>query len=229
LPTDSQQQLVAWVKSVSSAEISFAPPSQEPGDGARVHIYLLEMRGQLPLSPNRPDTRQVELGYLVTTSSADPAEAEQLLVDLCFAAMDQPGMDVETIPPDPQIWEALAVAPQASFKVTVPLRRRRREPEVKPVLKPLVFEPAALVRLAGAVRTSEGTPIPEARVEVPALDRVSTTDRHGLFRLDGVPRNGQPIRIHVKARGREATHELGPDDERSFVVITLEMTEAVHG
>lgn len=229
MPSDSHDELVAWVRSISDAHISFTPPAPEPTEHAGVSLYLLEMRGRLPLSPARPDRRQLELSYLVTAWSDDSSEAQQLLVDLCFAAMEQPGMEVSLDPPDMQLWQALGVQPQPSFRVDVPLRRRRAEPDVQPVLKPLVVEPAALATIWGAVRTPDDSAVPEARVEVPRLGRATTTDRHGLFRLDGIPTGGRPVQIRVRARGREVTHEVGPGKDRSFLVITINPTEAVHG
>ena len=98
--SDSQGQLEAWVRGVTDAAISFDAPSSAPETGPVVGLYLLEMRGQLPLSPARPDVRQVDLGYLVTTWADEPGQAHDLLVDLCFAAMDQQGMEVEIDPPE---------------------------------------------------------------------------------------------------------------------------------
>lgn len=229
MPSDSHDELVAWVRGISDVPISFTPPRPEPAEEAGVNLYLLEMRGNLALSPARPDRRQLELGYLVTAWADDPSEARQLLIDLCFAAMEQPGMEVELDPVDVRLWLAFGVPPQPSFRVNVPLSRGRPKPEVKPVLKPLLVEPAALSTIWGAVRTPDDSAVPEARVEVPRLGRVTTTDRHGLFRLDGIPSGRRPVQIRVRARGREVTHDVGPREDRSFLVITINPTEAVHG
>jgi hypothetical protein len=226
--SDSQDQLEAWVRGVSDADISFDLPSAAPGTGTGIGLYLLELRGQLPLSPARPDRQQVELGYLVTTWAQAPEEAHQLLIDLCFAAMDQPGMEVELEPPEVQLWQALGVPPQPCFRVNVPLRRERAAPETRPVLKPLVIDSAALATIRGVVQTRDEVAVPEARVEIPQLGRAATTDRKGSFRLDGVPDDTRPLRIRVRARGREVTHEIDARDDRSFVVITIDPTEAVH-
>jgi hypothetical protein len=229
MTNDSRGELVAWVRSVSDLPISFTPPAPGPAHEAGVSLYLLEMHGSLPLSPARPDRRQLELGYLVTAWASDSSKAQQLLVDLCFAAMEQPGMEVELDPVDVRVWQAFGVPPQPSFRVNVPLRRGRPEPEVKPVLKPLMVEPTALATIWGAVRTPEDSAVPEARVEVPRLGRATTTDRHGLFRLDGIPTGPRPVQIRVRARGREVTRDVGPREDRSFLVITINPTEAVHG
>jgi len=226
--SDSQGPLEAWVRGVTDAAISFDPPSSTPEAGSGVGLYLLEMRGQLPLSPSRPNRRQVDLGYLVTTWADDPEQAHDLLIDLCFSAMDQQGMEVELDPPEVQLWQALGVPPQPCFRVNVPLRRERAAPETRPVLKPLVIESAAVSAIRGVVQTPNQVAVPEARVEIPRLGRAATTDRKGSFLLDGVPNDERPLAIRVRARGREVTRELGARDDRSMVVITIDPTEAVH-
>ncbi|CAN5649633.1 hypothetical protein BH23CHL6_BH23CHL6_01170 [soil metagenome] len=226
---DSHDLLENLVKGVSDAQVSFARPSPEPAEGTGVSLCLLDLRGGLSSSPARQGHHQLQLGYLVTAWAAEPVEAQQLLVDVCFAAMEQPGMEVDLDPPGAELWQALGVPPQPSFRITVPLRRRRPEHEVKPVLKPLVVQSAALVTLSGVVRTADDTAVPQARVDIPNIDRTATTDRRGRFQLDGVPSDGGPLRIRVRARGREVTREVTERDDRSFVVITLNPTEAVDG
>lgn len=227
--SDSRDHLLAWVRSVADVPVSFARPSPDPVEDSAVNLYMLEVRGRLAHSPTRPDRRQLELGYLVTTASPEPADAQQLLIDLCFAAMEQPGIEIDLEPPDLRLWHALGLPPQPSFRVKLPLRRPRPAPEVKPVLEPLIIQPAALASISGVVRTPEQVAVPEARVEIPLLGRAATTDRAGTFRLDGIPDDGRTLRVRVRARGREVTHEIGGRDDRSFVVITLNPAEAVHG
>ncbi|HYI22458.1 MAG TPA: hypothetical protein VEX62_07460 [Candidatus Limnocylindrales bacterium] len=227
--SDSQEELMAWVRGVSDAEVSFARPAPEPGDGASVSLYLIEMRGRSPLSPARVDRHQLELGYLVTASSSESSAANQLLVDLCFAAMEQPGMEVDLEPVDNRLWQALGVPPQPSFRVTMPLRRRRPAPDIRPVLKPLGIEHAAISTLTGYVLTPDQAAVPEARVELPDVGRAAMTNRVGAFRLDGVPQGKRPVRVVVKARGREVTRDIGAREARSPVVITINPTEAVNG
>src|SRR5262245_13854011 len=226
---DSQEQLMAWVRGVSDAEVSFDAPSTTHASDAGIGLYLLEMRGDLPLSPARPDTRQLELAYLVTTWADSTDAASKLLVDLCFAAMDEHGLDVDLEPPDTGLWQALGVPPQPAFRVNVPLRRSRILPETRPVLRPLMIKSAGLISITGAVRTPSDTAVPEARVEIPLLGRAATTDRAGEFRLDGIPDDRRPVRIRVRARGREVTRDIGGEDDRSYVVITIDPTEALHG
>ena len=225
--TDSRDQLTAWVRSVSDANISFAPPSAAVPQGTTVNLYLLEMRAAMPLRPVRPDVRQIELSYLVTASADDRADAEALLVNLCFAVMDQPALEVDLEPPPYALWEALDVSPQPSFRVNVP-SLRRHEIEVKPVLHPLVVQPSPLGHVTGVVRTSDGVPVADAHVEVPLVGSRALTDRRGRFRLDGLPGDRRPLRILVSARGREVTRDLSANDDRSDVVITINPAEAVH-
>jgi len=225
--TDSRDQLTAWVRSVSDADISFAPPSAAAAPGTSVNLYLLEMRGAMPLRPTRPDVRQIELSYLVTASAEDRVDAEQLLVNLCFAVMDQPALEVDLDPPPFALWEALGIAPQPCFRVSVAVRRQH-EIEIRPVLHPLVVQPAPISTITGVVRTPDSVPVPDARVEVPLVGSYALTDRRGKFRLDGIPGDRRPVRILVTARGREATRDLSANDDRSDVVITINPAEAVH-
>jgi len=225
--TDSRDQLTAWVRSVSEADISFARPSAATPQGTSVDLYLLEMRGAMPLRPTRPDVRQIELSYLVTASAEDRADAEALLVDLCFAVMDQPSLDIDLDPPPIALWQALGVPPQPSFRVGVAVRRKH-DIEIRPVLHPLIVQPAPISTITGIVRTPESLPVPDARVEVPLVGTYAITDRRGRFRLDGIPGDRRPLRIVVTARGREETRDLSANDDRSDVVITINPAEAVH-
>lgn len=228
MASDSRDMLVAWVREVSDVDILFDRPPAAHADGRGVSLYLLDVTGRVPLSPTRPDRRQLELGYLVTTWAADDGTAEQLLIDLCFAAMDQPDLDVQLDPPDVRLWQALGLPPRPSFRVSVPIRRPRTLPEARPVLKPLVVESARLAALHGVVVTPDGTSVPEARVEIQQLGRFATTDRAGVFELDGIP-VADGIDLRVTARGRAVTRSIGRDEDRSFVVITVDPMEAVHG
>jgi hypothetical protein len=225
--TDSRDQLTAWVRTVSDADISFAQPSGAPPTSTGVSLYLLEMRGAIPLRATRPDVRQLALSYLVTAHAQDGADAEALLVDLCFAVMDQPGLELDLDPLPFTLWEALGVPPQPAFRVSVALRRQQ-DLEIRPVLHPLVVRPAPIGRIIGVVRTTDNVPVAEARVEVPLVGSRALTDRRGRFRLDGIPGDRRPVRIQVTARGREVTRDLGENDDRSAVVITINPAEAVH-
>ncbi len=77
------------------------------------------------------------------------------------------------------------------------------------------------------VQADDGSPIADARVELPALFRTTTSDRNGRFTLDGVPPNGAyllEIHITVGSNTRtisETVTDLGSEDQPSIIRIDL--------
>lgn len=227
---EPQELLEGWIGSVrKGVRVSYAPPPATPADALGVSLYLVELRRPARLGAQRPDRLELALAYLVTASAKDPAEAHDLLIELCFSAMEQPDLDVDLDPAGVALWQSLGLPPRPSFRLVVPLRRKRQRAAVAPVLRPLAVRAAALAAIAGRVRTPDDVAVPNAAVEIPALDRRATTDRRGRFLLDGVPGPPAPLSLRVRARGREVTYQVGPEEDRSSLLVTMNPLEALDG
>jgi hypothetical protein len=217
-----------WAGNVAlDASISFGPPaSQSTGQG--VSIYLLDIASRPPMRGIARAPLQIQLRYLVSTWAGDPLEAQRLLGDLVFAAMQNADYEVALEPLPPATWHAFGVRPQPSFLLCLPLCRQRPEPETRLVLKPLVIQAAPVVSLDGlvlGVLDSEEAPLAGARVELPALQLYGSTDAEGRFSFPTVPGGDIPKELVVKARGRVLAVTLDrPTSSRDPLVIRLDLS-----
>jgi hypothetical protein len=226
--TDSD--LTAWVRRVvPGVNVSLERPALDQPAGRGVGLYLFELRERPPMRNTRREPLQLAVQYLVRAWAPDPADAHALLLDLAFAAMEEADFEVELDPPPPELWTALGVPPSPTFRIGVPVRRARPQPVVKPVLHPLVVEPAAFGTLAGWVRTPDDEAIVGATVEVPDLERRSTTDRQGRFRFEALPGRGRRLELRVRAKGREVWATVAGDEDREAVLIRLDPLEGSNG
>ncbi|MDQ5824430.1 MAG: DUF4255 domain-containing protein [Chloroflexota bacterium] len=200
--------LAGWLRGfLENTGVSLSPPGQKEGSSG-VSLYLLELADKPPSrSTDRPPL-QLQLRYLVTTWAEQPEEAQRLLGEVVFAAMERDDFEVDLKPLPAATWTAFGTPPQPSFMLCVPLRRARPSKATPLVRKPLTIEAAPVSSLYGVVVGVLGTeraPLAEARVELPALHLHTSTDREGRFIFATVP--GQPVstRLFVRARGREKT------------------------
>jgi hypothetical protein len=226
----SDAGLTAWAKDVlPGVEVSLATPVSTALTERGVNLYLLELRSRPAMRGSARDPLQLALNYLVRTWAPDPADAHAMLLDLCFAAMEEPDFDVDLDPVRPEMWQALGVVPGPAFRLSVPVRRARPQPVTRPVLHPLQIEGSTLGSVGGWVRTPDDLAIPGATVEVPALERQSLTDRHGHFRIEAIPAAPGRLEIRVRAKGREAWATVGAKDDRDAVLIRLDPLEESNG
>ena len=144
--------------------------------------------------------------YLVTTWAAATADAHQLLETLLFAALDTPAYTVEPAPFPPASWAAFGVPPQPGFALSALVQRARPQPPVPRVRRPLEVETAPLVTLSGRVLGPDDIPLPDAYVELPALQRGVRTDGRGRFVLTAVPT--QPPTTHLRVHAKGATQAV---------------------
>lgn len=226
----SDAGLSAWAKDVlPGVEISLAAPISTSLTERGVNLYLLELRSRPAMRGTTRDPLQLALNYLVRTWAPDPADAHSMLLDLCFAAMEEPDFDVDLDPVRPELWLALGVVPGPVFRLSVPVRRARPQPVTKPVLHPLQIDGSTLGTVGGWVRTPDDMAIAGATVEVPALDRRSLTDRHGHFQIEAIPAAPGRLDIRVRAKGKEAWATVGAKDDRDAVLIRLDPLEESDG
>jgi hypothetical protein len=198
----SDGQLEEWARGVLGGEVAIA--LEPPGPAAPQHVVSLYLLELAPEPPARNTTRaplQIAARYLVTTYAPAPGEAHRLLGELAFAALEQPGFEVDLASLPTELWAAFGVPPRPAFVVRVMVRRPRPEPAVPRVRMPLIMQAQPMAGLEGVVLGPEDIPLAGARVELPGLDRVTHTDARGRFYLPGVPRAGGSQRLRVSAKG----------------------------
>ena len=225
-----EAMLQDWVRSVDpTAQFTLDPPVAERS-GHGVSVYLLEVAPRPPARGAIRPPLQLWLRYLVTTWADDPADGHRLLLDLAFAAMEQPDIEVLAEPLSAATWTALGTTAQPSFVLRASLRRDRPEAPTKPVLLPLRLDAAPRISVRGVVLDPREVALVGATVDVVGLDHTTTTDRRGQFRLDGLP--GAPVktRLRVRAKGVEVIVPVpAKSDLASSMVIHLDPLEGEHG
>jgi len=197
-------RLKDWIQSViQGAEVSLAPPNgQRTGRG--VGLYLMEItQSPAPSTAKRPPL-QLVLRYLVTAWSDKPEDANRMLVQLIFAAMENADYQVEMDPIPITIWTAFGGPPRPSFILRVPLRQERPELEMPVVRQPLKVESSPVISFHGLLLGPGEMPLPGCRVEIPALRISASTDYRGRFYFPGVPAEGTK-RFVIRGKGRELT------------------------
>lgn len=191
--------------------MSLTAPNGTAKAGRGVGLYLLEIgHAPMPSSLKTPPL-QVFLKYLVTTWADQPEDAHQMLVQLIFAAMQEPEFQVEMESIPLIVWTAFNSSPRPSFILRVPLRQERPEAPKPMVRHPLKVQPSLMTTLHGVLLGPDDIPLADCRVEIPLLRVWASTDYKGRFHLSGVPEGGKK-RLLVKARGRE----LAIDSEQDY-------------
>ena len=219
-------RISSWVrKALPGVAVTVGAPSAD-GLGERgVSLYLWQLRPKPPLGSVRHDVLQVSLEYLVRTWAPDPSDAHEMLLELAYSAMQEPGFEVDLEPLDPSVWLALGVPPEPAIRLTVPSQRTIAARRARPVLHPLGVTATALSSLSGWVRSPDGSPSPAPGSRSLAIDRRSRTGADGRFRLDAIPTGTTPLRVRVSAKGKEAWTTVGAADDRADVVIEIDPRE----
>ena len=214
------RRLKDWVGSViEESSVSFHAPGVDQAR-ASVGLYLLELRENKPPSGARRAPLQFSVRYLVTAPAAEPERAHEVLGRLVFAAMEEPEFSVgfEAIPP--ALWSAFGVPPQPAFFLDIPVRKERAEPVTGLVRQPLIVHTSPLASFQGVVVGPGEIPLPNARVEIPSLRLVTTTDRKGAFHFTTLP-SGRSVNLLIHARGKKFALTAAQDcvgSDRPFVI-----------
>jgi hypothetical protein len=220
------QRLKAWVGEVAGdMPVSFATPDRSTR-GPGVSLYLLELGSAPPARSVRRVPLQFSVCYLVTVDAETPERAHQLLGELVFAALETPGFEVELSSTPVELWTALGIPPRPAFRLRLPVRRERAEPNVRRVRFPLVTHTVPNEALLGRVVGPGDVPIPGALVELPALKLSTQTDARGCFRFPLVPSLESIGRLEVRAKG-EVLH-VGAEalvSEEGQLVIRMPLKE----
>jgi Carboxypeptidase regulatory-like domain len=197
------RELTAWVSSVlTGVAVSLAAPLDR-ATGIGVSVYLLRVVKAPPARGGRGrPVLQLTLSYLVTTWSEDPEESHRMLGELAFAALAHTEYEVEMDPAALAVWRAFGIAPRPSFTLSV--RLQREWPAVKqPIVRSAVaVQGSVAATVSGLVVGPGDVPVTGARVECPALNRVTRTDGKGRFRLAAVPA-APPPQFLVTAKGQQ--------------------------
>jgi hypothetical protein len=195
--------LKTWVNSVlTDVAVSLAAPNEQPA-GPGVGLYLLRIAKAPParVGRGRPPL-QLTLSYLVTAWSDEPERSHRLLGELAFAALAHPEYEVEMEPAPLRVWRAFGIAPRPSFTLSVRLQREWPA-VVEPIVRSAVtVQGSVAATVTGQVVGPGDVPLMGARVECPALNRVTRTDGKGRFRLIAVP-SSPPPQLLVTARGQQ--------------------------
>ena len=197
------RELKMWVSSVlTGVAVSLAAPLEHT-TGTGVSLYLLRVTKAPPARSGRGrPPRQLTLHYLVTTWSDDAEESHRLLGELAFAALGHAQYEVEVDPVPLAVWRAFGTAPRPSFTLSV--RLQREWPVVdEPIVRSAVsVQGSVTATVTGLVVGPGDVPVMGARVECPALNRVTRTDGKGRFRLAAVPA-APPPQFLVTAKGQQ--------------------------
>lgn len=197
------QRLRDWVGSLlPDVAVALSAPVDE-GVATHVSFYLLDLRPSSPASGPRRSPLQIQLGYLVSTWAAESEASDSLLLQLAFAAMEEPGFEVELATLPAQIWQSFRVLPRPAFMLRVPLRYERPLQPGVPVRSAVEIHASPLAALGGVLLGPNNQPIANARVELPGFRLVARTDNQGRFGFAGVPANVSGQRLLIQARGRE--------------------------
>jgi hypothetical protein len=209
------QEIRDWIGSIiTGAEVALGLPDDN-AQSAQVGLYLMDLSQGKCARVGKLPPLKVNLRYLVTVRSPRAEEAQRLLGELIFAALQKPEKEppefevvVEPLPVES--WAVLGATPQPSFFLHAPLRLERPEPAIPMVKEPVVLQPSPTRTLSGAVYESGGMPIMGARVELLTLGIATRTDEWGRFRFAGVPSNGQ-LKLLAQAKGltKEIDYSIG--------------------
>jgi hypothetical protein len=195
------QRLKAWVgEVVGNTPVSFAVPERNLREHG-VSLYLLELGSAPPARSVRRVPLQFSVCYLITVSAETIERTHQLLGELVFAALETPDFEVDLSAIPVEMWTALGAPPQPAFRLRVPVRRERAEPNVRRVRFPLVTHMVPNEVLLGRVVGPGDVPIPGALVELPMLKLSTRTDARGSFRFPLVPSLESIGRLEVRAKG----------------------------
>lgn len=141
--------LAAWVGEHAPG-VPVAPaslPSADEGEGVRLRLVGVRPRPE-PRSPDRLRLK-LALDYLLTVRLADPLAQQRTLLDLAFAAMEEPGVEL-VADGAAATCRSLGLPPAPGLLLRTEAVRTRMLPQA-----PLVREPA-IIRLSprdGAVAT----------------------------------------------------------------------------
>jgi len=221
------EQLIRWAKGiVQEAEVTLLPPHLAPQAGSGISIYLFDLVRAKGLQRAEPGALRLLLRYLVTSWAEQPDKAHALLAELAFAVLDHPEFEVEFSALSQEFWRGLGVPPQPAFVLQVLLNHERPATQARAIKQPLVVQATPTSSLFGQVLTPDQVPLVGLRVELPALNRSTSTDVFGRFHFSSIPVGSSRQHLRIIGKGRELSIEVAqPWTEAEPVVIHMGLEE----
>lgn len=141
MTSDVFDYLKSWIhETLGEVDISPETPVNTT-DTRSVSLYLKGFEESSATGTTfRKDRLQIQLSYLVTTSSKEPHEANNDLTRLAFAAMMNRKIEPDFSPLATEEWNAFGVQPKPSFSFKIPLNFEVEKTDVKRVKKPLIIK-----------------------------------------------------------------------------------------
>ncbi|HWU85926.1 MAG TPA: carboxypeptidase-like regulatory domain-containing protein [Kofleriaceae bacterium] len=220
--------LGTWLTSLLGEDgtaVTFGPPGPDGGPasqagrarrGINLHLLSIAPHERATTRGERRTESQLVLRYLATGWAEQIDVAESLLCTLAFQLLGRgaSGPDgrseivVETTPPPFELLAALGLSPRPALLLGLPLVHVETTEPARRVTQPPIIRGELAEALWGTLVGPDDVPIASAQVELPALGRITETDRTGQFRLAGVPADLAGQTIRVRARGIERSFRL---------------------
>lgn len=216
------EQLRTWVRQTVDVDaVVFEPPDCHDGP-ACISCYLLEVSEEPPLRGMNHAPLQFACHILITCKAPTQLESSSLLGRLIFAAMQHEEYKALLRPQPAELWRALGVKPMPSLLVRIPVRLERPRTPAPRVRQPLDVASSPLAQLSGVVLGPGGTPLADARVELPSLQRSTRTDAAGRFCIPGIALEPQAKQLRISARGEVLNIVVMQPPSGEVVVIHFE-------
>lgn len=141
MTSDVFEYLKNWIHdTLGEVDVSAGTPVNTT-ETRSVSLYLKGL-GESPATGATliKDRLQLQLSYLVTTSSNEPHEANNDLTKLAFAAMMNKKIEPDFSQLATAEWSAFGVMPKPSFSFRIPLNFEVEIADVKRVKKPLIIK-----------------------------------------------------------------------------------------
>ena len=168
----------------------------------RVNFFLADLEPvRFPRGLRSEPPLRAVATYLVSVWAPDIKEVNRLTSELLFSAMEQ--QHFSAVNSGATLWRTLGFAPHPSFVVKVNFERTRAAAPSAPAVRAVHLDTAPSRMLQGAVRGPDKIPIPDALVEIPALNLNTRTDHRGLFTLGAVTAGPGLLTIRLTAKGAQ--------------------------
>jgi hypothetical protein len=194
------------------------PPAEVAGGSAGLTLTLLSSVPDTPGRASRvPAPLRLLARYLVTATGPTGAEADRLIVNAAFAALEAGTPDIEREAPRPELWTALGVTARLAMVIRTHLERPRAVAPVRRV-REVETRWAHSRPLSGRVLGPDDTPIADALIEVEATGATTYSDHRGEFHLPAVPIGPPAATLAVMAKGVRLVTRAEAAPEASLLI-----------
>jgi len=226
LLTDADDRFRAWLGPVVGDATLVATPPAEPADEPTVAAFLIgiEPTTIVARDPHQRSTQVVRLRYLACADAPDPAVALALLDAVLTAALDTPVLPsgerllLDLEPVAPETWLALQARARPSITLCLDAVHARDAEEVPFVREPLQLVGTTIRSLTGHLLDPAGIPLAGALVTLIATGAAHRTSASGAFTFPTIPAGTGPVRLAVRAKGRQFTADVDPGSGEPIVV-----------